>query len=241
MTRAFLRLATLGIVHAAVTVTLPKNASFLVEVMKLDGSSDTYKLPVCCDLRVAAADLCAVASQPEEAAACLVQFLPDLAARRDSALAEGLLELPVVITYGGNATDATRTAAGVELVVGWWTQLRDYRLSSSARVFARAACDRLQGARNAAGACGACVPSLVRALTGSSVEAMVDEAISMREEATIRAVFGGQLSRHQCVTPRPELWLERATLAPSPVDLDAWPRAFWRTTEGAAATSDSAV
>ena len=67
MTRAFLRLATLGIVHAAVTVTLPKNASFLVEVMKLDGSSDTYKLPVCCDLRVAAADLCAVASQPEEA------------------------------------------------------------------------------------------------------------------------------------------------------------------------------
>ena len=110
MTRAFLRLATLGIVHAAVTVTLPKNASFLVEVMKLDGSSDTYKLPVCCDLRVAAADLCAVASQPEEAAACLVQFLPDLAARRDSALAEGLLELPVVITYGGNATDATRTA-----------------------------------------------------------------------------------------------------------------------------------
>lgn len=240
MTRAFLRLATLGIVHAAVTVTLPKNASFLVEVMKLDGSSDTYKLPVCCDLRVAAADLCAVASQPEEAAACLVQFLPDLAARRDSALAEGLLELPVVITYGGNATDATRTAAGVELVVGWWTQLRDYRLSSSARVFARAACDRLQGARNAAGACGACVPSLVRALTGSSVEAMVDEAISMREEATIRAVFGGQLSRHQCVTPRPELWLERATLAPSPVDLDAWPRAFWRTTEGAATTATSA-
>ena len=63
MTRAF-RLATLGIVHAAVTVTLPKNASFLVEVMKLDGSSDTYKLPVCCDLRVAAADLCAPGALP---------------------------------------------------------------------------------------------------------------------------------------------------------------------------------
>ncbi len=242
------RLCVLAIILLA-SPTLPR------EVLVLESSTFPVTLPTvgaldvatCADLNATAADLCTregIAAAQHDA--CIDQFVVGLAARRDATLAaSGLAALRLRVAYSRDGSSVSAARVGDDellLRVPTDRYLLAYRLASAARLVARDACAQLQGgptsldtrAAAPAAACGRCEKSLFDTLARSAAaEPTVDETgWSLRDGATIRRAFGGRLSRSQCVTPRPELWLDSAALAAGPEGVDTWPRAFWRVTEG---------